>query len=154
MTGIVRISAKAVIVADGRVLLIKHRDSFGDWYSLPGGGQKHGEILEEAVRRECLEEICVHVRMGRLLFVREYIGQHHEFADEDGEAHQVELMFECELVDGTTPVLGLAPDETQTGVEWLELSDLARCGMYPKPVALILAKGVPSGGAVYLGDVN
>ena len=154
MTGIVRISAKAVIVADGRVLLLKHRDSVGDWYSLPGGGQKHGETLEEAVRRECLEETGLQVRMGRLLFVRDYIAQHHEFADEDGEAHQVELMFECELVDGVTPVLGVAPDKMQTGVEWLKLSDLASCRMYPKAVARILAKGVPLGGAVYLGDVN
>jgi ADP-ribose pyrophosphatase YjhB (NUDIX family) len=154
MTGVVRISAKAVIVADGRVLLLKHRDSVGDWYSLPGGGQKHGETLEEAVQRECLEETGLRVRMGRLLFVRDYIAQHHEFADEDRGAHQVELMFECQLVDGATAVLGVAPDEMQIGVEWLQLSDLASYRMYPKAVARILARGVPSVGAVYLGDVN
>ena len=154
MSGIVRLSAKAVIVLDGSLLLVKHRDTEGDWYSLPGGGQRHGETLEETIRRECLEEIGLRVRMGRLLFVRDYIAQNHEFAHEDGDAHQVELMFECEPAEDRTPGLGPLPDGTQIGVAWVALADLAVCRMYPKAVARILADGVPEGGPVYLGDVN
>lgn len=150
----VRISAKAIIVADGRILLLKHRDDQGDWYSLPGGGQRHGETLPEAIRRECFEETGLQVRMGRLLFIRDYIASNHEFAREDGDAHQVELMFECELVDGGSPRLGHSPDEMQTGAEWVDLAGLESCRMYPRAVALILAGGVPDAGPVYLGDVN
>jgi 8-oxo-dGTP diphosphatase len=152
--GVVRISAKAVVVEDDRVLLLKHRDAEGDWYSLPGGGQRHGETLAEAVERECLEETGLRVRMGRLLFIRDYIAKNHEFADEDRDAHQVELMFECELADRGAPRLGTAPDEMQIGAEWVDLVDLRECRMYPKAVARILAAGVPDSGAVYLGDVN
>ena len=154
MSGSVRISAKAVVVVDGRILLLKHRDADGNWYSLPGGGQRHGETLPEAIERECLEETGLRVRMGRLLLVRDYIAANHEFAAENGEAHQVELMFECDLVEGAAPRLGAEPDDMQTGAEWHELADLRVMRMYPKTVALILADGVPEGRAQYLGDVN
>ena len=150
----IRVSVKAVVVVDSRILLLRHRDAEGDWYSLPGGGQRHGETLPQAVERECMEETGLRVRMGRLLFVRDYIADNHEFADEDGGAHQVELMFECDLVGGDVPQLGAQPDAMQTGVEWQELSGLRVLRMYPKAVALILAEGVPEGRAHYLGDVN
>ena len=150
----VRISVKAVVVVDNRVLLVKHRDGQGDWYSLPGGGQRHGETLGEAVARECAEETGLRVRMGRLLFIRDYIAKNHEFAQEDGDAHQVELMFECELVEPGVPRLGASPDQMQTGSEWADLARLGDLRVYPQAVARILCGGVPRGGAVYLGDVN
>ena len=150
----VRISAKAIIVVHGRILLLKYRDHQGDWYSLPGGGQRHGETLPEAIRRECLEETGLQVRTGRLVFIREYIASNHEFAHEDGDAHQVELMFECGLVDGSSPGLGHSPDKMQTGAEWVDLAGLGSCRMYPRAVALVLAGGVPDAGPVDLGDVN
>jgi len=151
---VVRISVKAVVVADGRILLLRHRDAEGDWYGLPGGGQRHGETVAEALERECLEETGLKVRMGRLLFIRDYIANNHEFAGEERNAHQVELMFECDPVEDVVPRLGTSPDETQTGVEWVDLSRLRTCRMYPGTVAAILAEGVPDGPAVYLGDVN
>ena len=154
MNGSVRISAKAVVVVDGRILLLRHRDAGGEWYSLPGGGQKHGETLPEAVRRECLEETGLKVSMGRLLLIRDYIAANHEFAEEDAGAHQVELMFECDLIEGDAPRLGALPDSMQTGAEWLELERLRDLRMYPKAVALILADGVPEETGRYLGDVN
>jgi len=149
----VRTSAKAIVVQHDRILLIKHVDENGSWYGLPGGGQEHGETLEEAVRRECLEEVGVQVRIGRLLFVRDYIGKHHEFAEEDRNAHQVEVMFDCELSDGAEATLGSAPDPTQVGIAWFHLQDLPRLRLYPKVLALLLTDGLPDDGA-YLGDVN
>jgi hypothetical protein len=92
--------------------------------------------------------------MGRLLFVRDYIAGNHEFAEEDPGAHQVELMFECELTDESTPRLGDSPDQMQTGAEWVELGRLPELRLYPRAVARILARGLPTGTARYLGDVN
>ena len=152
--GSVRISAKAVVVVGGRILLCKHRDADGDWYCLPGGGQRHGETVPEAIERECLEETGLRVRMGRILLIRDYIANNHEFAETDADAQQVELMFECELVDGGTPRLGVLPDEMQTGAEWVELAGLRNVRMYPKAIVTILVEGVPDGCPVYLGDVN
>jgi len=38
----VRLSVKAIIVRDGRLLVLKCRDDAGIWYALPGGGQEAG----------------------------------------------------------------------------------------------------------------
>ena len=154
VTNCVRISVKAIVLVDGRILLAKHRDSAGVWYSLPGGGQAYGETVEEAVTRECLEETGLQVRLGPLLLVRDYLADNHEFADEDSGAHQVELMFQCELVDEEQELAVRVPDAMQTGAEWVEISRLPECRLYPKAVARFLLDGLPTSGAVYLGDVN
>ena len=149
----VRVSVKAVIIRRGQVLLVRNRDELGDWYMLPGGGQAHGETLEQALKRECLEEVGTGIVMGRLLFVRDYIASHHEFAGTDGDAHQIELMFKCSLPRGATPKLGESPDPYQDGVAWLPLEALTHHRLYPSPLRTMLAKPLPSR-AVYLGDVN
>jgi ADP-ribose pyrophosphatase YjhB (NUDIX family) len=148
------VSAKAIVVQDGRILLVRNHDSDGEWYCLPGGGQAHGESLTDALERECLAEVGCQVVVGRVLFVRDYIAEHHEFAEQDAGAHQVEIMFECQLVPGCDPELGDDPDGMQTGVVWVGLSALAGCRFYPRAVADILAAGIPAEGAQYLGDVN
>ena len=154
MTRNVRVSAKAIVVQDGRILLVRNHDAQGVWFCLPGGGQAHGEALTDALKRECFEEIGCHMVVGRVCLVRDYIAEHHEFALQDGGAHQVEIMFECQLAPGSAPQQGDNPDGMQTGVAWVELSALPRCRFYPRAVAEILAAGIPAEGAHYLGDVN
>jgi 8-oxo-dGTP diphosphatase len=148
-----RTSVKAIIIRQGRILLAKYVDKVGDWYCLPGGGQLHGEPLPEALRRECLEEIGLQVRVGRLVFVRDYIAKNHEFAETDSYLHQVELMFECEVEGEYEPAIGATPDVGQEGAAWLELMKLKDYRVYPKVLPDLLSEGVPSG-VVYLGDVN
>ena len=94
-----RNSCKAVVFDGDTVLLTRNGDRMGDFYLLPGGGQRMGETLHAAVRRETAEETGWLVNPGRLLLVRDYIGAHHEFAGEDGDVHQVELMFAAELLE-------------------------------------------------------
>jgi ADP-ribose pyrophosphatase YjhB (NUDIX family) len=154
MTDRIRVSVKAIVMVDGRILLAKHRDSQGVWYCLPGGGQEHGETVAEALIRECAEETGLRVRPGRLLFVRDYIAEHHEFADEDPGAHQVELMFHCELADSNRDPVVRVADPMQIGADWVELRTLTECRLYPKALVGLLVDGLPTDGAVYLGDVN
>ena len=94
---VLRVSAKAVIVRDDKLLVIVKRDASGEYYVLPGGGQETFETLVEAIIRECREELGTTVTIGELLYVRDYIGCHHEFAAIDRDTHQVELMFACSV---------------------------------------------------------
>jgi 8-oxo-dGTP diphosphatase len=60
----------AVIVMDGRVVLVRRRFEplKGQW-SLPGGGVEIGETLEAAVAREMLEETGLEVEVGPVIEV-------------------------------------------------------------------------------------
>jgi 8-oxo-dGTP diphosphatase len=153
MNGI-RNSAKAIIIRRGCLLLIRNTDQEGDWYTLPGGGQTHGETLWEALQRECQEEIGVHVQVGQLCLVREYIGRNHEFAEQDAETHQVEFMFECWIDASFAPTTGATPDAHQTGVAWIQLSELENCRLYPRILREVLKNSLSSLTTRYLGDAN
>ncbi|WP_211231311.1 NUDIX domain-containing protein [Halonatronum saccharophilum] len=76
----IRNSAKAIIIKNGKVLLTKNKSQLEVFYLLPGGGQNKFERLEDALRRECREEIGVDIEVGDIVFIREYIGRNHQFA--------------------------------------------------------------------------
>ncbi|WP_413289232.1 NUDIX domain-containing protein [Bdellovibrio sp. HCB337] len=146
-----RISAKAVVINDGKILLIKKTDSGGDYYILPGGGQEHGENLHQTLIREVKEETGYSIQPKDLLFVRDYIGANHEFKAEASHFHQVELYFEAELEkDGHTKAH--MPDSGQIGVEWVSAKDIKKSRVYPLSLRDAISSRKSS--KVYLGDVN
>lgn len=156
MSQSIRIAARAVILDEQRVLLTENRDDQGTFCLCPGGGQLHGETLVQALLRECREEIGVEVDIGDLLFARDYVGVHHEFAATEPGVHQVELYFLCRLASGNPPTSGDAPDAWQTGVRWVLVEDLDQVRLYPAALveplrSLARGEGV---GPTYLGDVN
>ncbi len=151
----IRVSAKAIILDNNKILMIRNCDSAGDWYILPGGGQNPGENLSDALKRECFEEIGAEVNVGPIRLIRDYIGRNHEFSQTDADVHQVEIMFECELQSNYVPTVGHSPDVNQTGVVWLEIEELSQYRIYPAALRDILQGGfVNSSGALYLGDAN
>ncbi|MCP1181858.1 NUDIX domain-containing protein [Paenibacillus sp. 1781tsa1] len=149
----IRNSAKAVIVQDGRLLVIRLEDQYGTAYVFPGGGQEKGEELKDAVARECLEEIGQAVNVGELLHIREYIGKNHEFAEWDADIHQVEFYFACSLINPEATIFeGSSPDDHQVAVEWIAIEELSQVRLYPKTIGELLLKSGSS--SIYLGDLN
>ena len=69
----IRCSAKAVLIQNGRILLNRCRDHGTVYYDLPGGGQHPFESMEEAVRREVMEETGYSVVIDRFAAVAEEI---------------------------------------------------------------------------------
>ena len=154
LAGRKRNSSKAIIVRDGRILLTVNSDEQGDFYLLPGGGQKHGETLHHTLKREVLEETGWVVTAEKLLLVRDYIGANHEFSDVEGDVHQTEFMFEaCPVRHLGKP---LVQDAWQIGIEWIDINRLIDIRIYPSVLKEILPE-LLSGmykGPLYLGDVN
>ena len=152
----IRNSAKAIIIHENQLLVVRHEDSEGAYFGLPGGGQEHGENLHDALRRECLEEIGEEIEIGDLIFIREYIGKNHEFAIVHDLVHQIEYMFLCMLKEGFKTVEnGIAPDNGQIGVEWLPLEQLMNYKLYPQQMRKHLLHYLEGKKVnTYLGDVN
>lgn len=131
----VKTAAKAVIIENGRVLLLQKRSDDGIFHVLPGGKQQHGESLTAAVQRECREELDIDIQVGELLIIREYIGRNHEFATTHWNLHKVEFFFACMRCSGSEPGRGDIPDETQEGFVWLPLDDLRTVRFFPRTIA-------------------
>lgn len=152
----IRNSAKAIIIDGEKVLLTKNQDYDGYFYIFPGGGQEHGETLQQALIRECMEEVGQQVEIGELLHVREYIGKNHEYASVDFDVHQVEYYFISKIVNETKNHIEPSnPDSHQVGIEWVHINDLLEYRVYPKTLRKYIIKhfnGVKS--PVYLGDMN
>jgi ADP-ribose pyrophosphatase YjhB (NUDIX family) len=88
----------AIIIKDGRVLLVKrgHPPLAGEW-SIPGGVLEVGETLREATIREAREETCLAVEPAVLLGVYDRV-----LRDDDGRTlyHYVLIDFLCRRVGG------------------------------------------------------
>ncbi len=70
----ITLGARVILIRDERVLLVEHTYQPGVWY-LPGGGVDKGETLDEAARREALEEAGATVRDLELLGVYSSFGE-------------------------------------------------------------------------------
>ena len=83
----------AAIVKDGRLLLVKRlRAPEAGYWSLPGGKVDFGERVEDAVRREILEEVGLEISLTRPLGIVEMIGL-------DAQ-HWVSPIYLAEIVGG------------------------------------------------------
>lgn len=72
-----RVAMKAVIVKDGKVLILREASTYKEGtqtgrYHVPGGRIKIGENFEEGLRREVLEETGLEVKIGMPLYVGEW----------------------------------------------------------------------------------
>lgn len=107
---------QAIVVREGRVLMVKHRQNGVEWWCLPGGGQEPGETPEQGALRELKEECNVNGTTIRQTSVVSY-------APGD-EAYS----FLVDIAD-QTPTLGCDPDvatgrEVLADVQWLRLSEV------------------------------
>ena len=144
MSRLIRNSAKALVIRDGKMLAIKLRDGDGEFCIMPGGGQEPGELLSDAACREVAEETGIQVLAKELVFVVEGV--------RGEEFHRVDLVFRCEYI-GELPDVRLHQDENQVGFCWLDLNSLNREPLYPSKLRrqiMNLYEGKPY--SVYLGN--
>lgn len=149
----VRSTVKLIIINDGKVLLNRCYDRMnGDYYSLPGGGQEKYETLEQAIRRECLEETGYPVEPERFAALFEEINENPAFRAEYPQyAHKMLHIFVCTLAsEGRAKPSEM--DDSQVTCEWVEISDVANLNLLPKIVKERFYELLDSDGAVFLGS--
>jgi len=149
----IRNAARAVIVRDGRILLLrKQGGGQGERFALPGGAQNLGETLAQALNRECEEEIGTAVEIVRLLHIADYFK--HRDTDPPSRRQLLEILFECTVPSGYAPRSGYRPDKHQIEVVWMPVEDLPAIKLLPASLSVHLGENSADASAVYLGEIE
>lgn len=140
----IRCSSKALIHRDGKILLNRCADEvYGDYYSLPGGGQHTGETMHETLVRECLEETGYTVKPVRFAALCEAISPN--------TVHKMYHIFVCEITD-TERKTPTETDELQVSTDWVALEDLPNIRMTPHVLRDRVRDIVNGAGGLFLGS--
>lgn len=149
----IRNAVRALIRRDSNILLLR-KDGYeqGERFALPGGGQDIGESLEQALNRECMEEIGTRVEIRDLVFVADYFKPRD--TDPQSTRHLVEFLFACAVPGDYVPRNGHHPDKHQVEVVWAGLDELAGMPLNPRSLTPYLANASDNTGTVYLGTID
>lgn len=124
--------ARAIIIERDKILIINRIKGNNSYWVIPGGAVESNESHEQAVKRECLEELGVKIEVQKLFLQR--LGDKQEI---DG---QQEFFYLCNIVDGQIGT-GQGP-EFQAGtqykgeykIKWIDLKNLPEINLKPEEV--------------------
>ena len=148
----IRNAAKAIIIHEGKALLIKYSHRAGETcYTIPGGGQNCLETMEEAIVRECLEETGYQVAVSDFLALYEEIIEDKAFHESHPNyAHKIFHIFMCHLKDHVQQNPS-EMDEGQTGFEWVDIQALRYVNLYPLVLRERIQDLLAAKGSLFLG---
>lgn len=123
---------RAIIIYSDKILLINRVKDGASYWVVPGGRVEQNESHEYAIKRECLEELGVKIR------VREFFLK--SIAEKPGMEGQYEFFYLCDVIDGEVGT-GQGP-EFQSGtqyageyrISWVDLNMLPRLNLKPEKV--------------------
>lgn len=124
--------ARAIIISSDKILLINRIKENDSYWVIPGGGVERGESREQAVERECLEELGIKVQVEKLFLRR--------ISDKPGMEGQPEFFYLCSMIGGKVGT-GQGP-EFQPGIQydggykisWVNLKKLPGMNLKPQEV--------------------
>lgn len=141
-----KVRAAAVLVQEGKILLVEHEKGKERYWVLPGGKVQEGEEVRAAVAREVKEELGLQVRARNLLIIDEVIWP-------SGTRHDLDITFEVELLGGE---LAIETGTVVKGACLFPLKDLKKIDLRPSVGSVlleILAEKGEGRGARYLGNI-
>jgi ADP-ribose pyrophosphatase YjhB (NUDIX family) len=106
-----------IIQRESKVLMVRRKkDPFKDYLSLPGGFVNEGETVEDAMRREAMEETSLEVEPVEILGV---------YSDprRDPRKHILTVVFIGTIITGEGGAAGKAGDDAAS-IEWIEPTNI------------------------------
>lgn len=124
--------ACAAIIQDGKILMVKHQHNGRIYWTLPSGGVMEGEILEQTVIREVLEETNLDVKVVKFLFEEPY-------------EYGISYCFLADITGEAEVKLGNDPEEKDVdfdltmlqGVDWHSLESMKNDQQVSKVITLL-----------------
>ncbi len=122
---------RAIIIENNKVLLMHRVRAGQEYWVFPGGGVEADDAsLEDALKRECLEELGVEVEVGDLFFEKPSLAPK--------TMGRMELFYNCKIIKGVVGT-GTGPefsgrDINKYGtykVEWRSLDEIKNMTVYP-----------------------
>jgi 8-oxo-dGTP diphosphatase len=141
-----RVRVAALLLIEGKVLLVRHLKDSRRYHLLPGGGVERGESLGEALRREIVEETGLVAEIDRPLLLSDTI-------DPSGMRHLVNITFSGHIIGGE--LTARSADPRIEGLDLVSPSDLASLDLRP-PIAAQLVAAIDAGDSyqtTYLGPL-
>jgi len=126
----VGIRPAAIVIKDGKVLLVRSKYGEEEFYLFPGGGLEFGETIEEAAIRETFEETGVKIKIKNLFHVNEYISA------DDWSKRSVSVFFIAEFVETLKPTTDDGGKVKE--IKWVRLEELKEYDVRPKKVVEML----------------
>lgn len=115
--------AAAIIIQDGKVFATQRGyGSYKDWWEFPGGKVEAGESVEEALKREIIEELDTEIEPERYFMTIEY---------DYPEFHVSMDCFICKVVRGNLTLL------EHEAAKWLPLGALRQVNWLPSDIKVI-----------------
>lgn len=115
MKNVFRIPQKAVIVKDGKYLVLKRAldsKNYPGFWDFPGGKLELGEDPYESLEREVMEETNLKIKVGKPVFTFSEMSW-------DQRGYVVFILYDCELVDGE-----LKLSEEHTNSKWASAGEI------------------------------
>ena len=134
----------AIIIQDGKLLLLKQDTDNGRSWSLPGGKQEPHESVGEALVREVKEETGLDVTPDRLLYVADHVAS--------PEKRILHITFKANVVGGTVGNIEEGKDTVPIeSVEFVPIEQLGEYGFSDTFINILKSDFPGTGEKVYVG---
>ncbi len=117
----IRIRVAGLVVEENKILMIAHKKGSEIYWLLPGGGVEYQESLDNALKREFLEELGLTVEVGDVALIADSIEPH-------GKRHIINIVFWCYLMNTS---IRLGNDKILYDFSFKSISELTDVVMYP-----------------------
>ena len=130
-----RVAARAVLIHEGRLLLVNaYPGDRSDLWCAPGGGAEMHESLKGTLARELREETGLTIEVGMPCLVN-------EFHAPDRAFHQVEIFFRCRLLAGKLSDTWRDPEGIVSRRRWFTRDELGDIRLKPDSLPDIAFSG-------------